>query len=513
MKSALSPTSKRPLLLGAARQMSRLHRWLGTAMCFLFALWFGTGVIMMYVPFPSLGEQARIAAMPPLDLEGLRVAPSRAAQGAAGVPVEGLRLAGVLGQPRYLLSLADGRMLALSGADATLAPQLHADQARQVAEQFALHTALSVEGPFDYDQWVVHQRFDPARPFYRVSLADRAGTELYVSANLGLVLQRTTRFERGWNWVGAVVHWIYPTVLRKSEYAWDQVVWWLAMAGVVTALAGFGLGIVRLVNQRRVRRVGVSPFRGWLRWHHILGLCAGTFVLTWIFSGWLSMDHGRLFSRDQAGQERSARMRGIGLEDAVRGLTPETIRALGGVRELEFLAIGGHAFVARHGGADSLHPLIPLQAGSALPAIGAIPDALLLSAARQAWAPAKAIDIARIAPDDAYGHTRSDPLPATARRIRIDDAGATWVHVDVLSGRIISLMDRSRRGYRWLFTGLHTFDFPLLNKAGTLWQVLMLCALALGFGLSVSALVLGVRRIGKSFKPWLQPHTITKEIQ
>jgi len=33
--------------------------------------------------------------------------------------------------------------------------------------------------------------------------------------------------------------------------------------------------------------------------HHILGLFAATFVLMWIFSGWLSMDHGLLFSRGQ----------------------------------------------------------------------------------------------------------------------------------------------------------------------------------------------------------------------
>ncbi|HEV7815846.1 MAG TPA: PepSY domain-containing protein [Janthinobacterium sp.] len=510
----MSPTFKRPpLLLGAARQFSRLHRWLGTAVCLMFALWFGTGVIMMYVPFPSLSEPARLAATAPLDLSALAVAPSGAAQAAADVPLAGLRLVAVLGQPRYLLTLADGRMLAISGTDAGPAPPLEVETARRVAEQFAQLPAAAVDGPFDYDQWVVHQRFDPARPFFRVSLGDRAGTELYVSARLGQVLQRTTRFERGWNWVGAVVHWIYPTVLRKSEYAWDQVVWWLALIGIVAALAGFGLGIVRLLNQCRSGRGGLSPFRGWLRWHHILGLCAGTFVLTWIFSGWLSMDHGRLFSRDQAEPERNARMRGIDLATAVRGLTPETIRTLGPARELEFLAVGGQALIAVRGGADSRYPLRPLQRGALGAAIGAVPDQLLLAAARQAWAPVPALDIATIAADDAYGHTRSDPLPPSARRIRLDDADATWVHVDATSGRIISLMDHSRRVYRWLFTGLHTFDFPLLNRAGPLWQVLMICALALGFCLSVSAVVLGGRRIGKSFKPWLRPRSITKEIQ
>ena len=68
----------------------------------------------------------------------------------------------------------------------------------------------------EYDQWIVHQRFDPYRPFYRVRLNDDATTDLYVSARTGEVLQRTRFSERAWNWSGAVIHWIYFTPLRKS---------------------------------------------------------------------------------------------------------------------------------------------------------------------------------------------------------------------------------------------------------------------------------------------------------
>src|SRR5262249_47343743 len=48
----------------------------------------------------------------------------------------------------------------------------------------------------------------------------------------------------------------------------------------------------------REGRLG-SPYRGWHALHHVIGLIAMVFVLTWIISGWLSMDHGRLFSRGQ----------------------------------------------------------------------------------------------------------------------------------------------------------------------------------------------------------------------
>lgn len=495
MKSVLSATSsKAPLLRRPARQLSRLHRWLGTGFCLLFALWFGTGFVMMYVPFPALGDGERVAASAPVPLAAVTVAPATAVR---GLPVQRLRLVDVLGRPRYLATLDDGRVLSLAADVGGAPPPLDAAAAKQLAEQFTHQPARAVSGPFNYDQWVVHHRFDPARPFYKIALGDAAGTEVYVSAGLGQVLQRTTRFERGWNWVGAVVHWMYPTVLRKNSWAWDQTVWWLALGGIVVAAAGYGVGVVRLLNHRRAGRPGVSAFRGWLRWHHVLGLTGGLFALTWVFSGWLSMDHGRLFSLDQANAGHAARFRGASLASAMADLTPETLRTLGTAREIEFLAVGGQPFVIQRGAADAAYRLTPLSAGNPQPPLPRLPDGLLMQAVAAAWAPTPVRDIAAIAADDVYSHTRSDPLPASARRVRLDDAASTWVHVDTKSGQIISQMDDSRRLYRWLFNGLHNFDFPFLSGAGPLRQALMLAALAAGLALSVSALVLAARRLAR----------------
>ncbi|USX27001.1 hypothetical protein NHH73_01490 [Oxalobacteraceae bacterium OTU3CINTB1] len=491
-------SSKAPLLRRPARQLSRLHRWLGTGFCLLFALWFGTGFVMMYLPFPSLGEGERVAASAPVALAAVDIAPAKAAQGLPGLSVLRLRLVDVLGRPRYLATLDDGRVLAIAADDGATPRPLSAAEAKLLAERFAGHPAQAVGGPFAYDQWVVHHRFDAARPFYKIALGDTAGTELYVSAGLGQVLQRTTRFERGWNWVGAVVHWMYPTVLRKNSWAWDQTVWWLALGGIVVAAAGYGVGVVRLLNQRRAGRPGISAFRGWLRWHHVLGLTGGLFALTWVFSGWLSMDHGRLFSLDQANAGHAARFRGAPLAPAMADLTPETLRTMGTAREIEFLAVGGKPFVVQRGAPDAAYRLIPLAGGKPQTPLAQLPDALLMQAVAAAWAPTPVRDIAAIGADDAYGHTRSDALPASARRVRLDDAGSTWVHVDARSGQIISQMDDSRRLYRWLFNGLHSFDFPFLRGSGPLRQALMLAALAAGLALSVSALVLAARRLARS---------------
>jgi uncharacterized iron-regulated membrane protein len=42
------------------RTLVLLHRWLGIAFCLLFAMWFATGMVMHFVPFPALTEAERV---------------------------------------------------------------------------------------------------------------------------------------------------------------------------------------------------------------------------------------------------------------------------------------------------------------------------------------------------------------------------------------------------------------------------------------------------------------------
>ncbi len=74
--------------------------------------------------------------------------------------------------------------------------------------------------------------------------------------------------------------------------AWGRLLWWLSLVALIGASAGAVIGMLRLGAEGS--RFS-SPYRGWQEWHHWLGLCCMLFVLTWIFSGWLSMDGGHCF--------------------------------------------------------------------------------------------------------------------------------------------------------------------------------------------------------------------------
>ena len=59
---ALGKAGRRWLLLG--------HRWLGIVLCLFMALWFLSGVVMMYVGYPKLGTAERLQTLPPLASAG-----------------------------------------------------------------------------------------------------------------------------------------------------------------------------------------------------------------------------------------------------------------------------------------------------------------------------------------------------------------------------------------------------------------------------------------------------------
>jgi hypothetical protein len=378
----------------------------------------------------------------------------------------------------------------------TLTP-VSEDIARAVAERFSGQRAAHIDGPFDYDQWTVHARYDPYRPFYRLDMDDTSGTSVYVSVRSGEVIQRTRRMERAWNWVGAVVHWLNPTILRKNEAVWHRTMWSLALSGIVLAFAGIWLGIIRYVNLKRLKRPGLSPFTGWLRWHHSMGLFAAAIVLNWISSGWLSLDRGTLFSRDQPTVSQLQRLRGISLADAARSFPVQKLRELGNPREIEITALGGHPILVVRDSDPHSSEVVTVDDSGAFEASAVIPDSVIFSAVRSAWSPVGVVGIHAIAESDVY-RVRSNPLPDTARRVVLDDPAQTWIQIDAASGQVISILDTSRRVYRWIVDGAHNLDFPIFDKAGPLRHVLILIATTTGFVFSCSGVVIGVKRLGRA---------------
>lgn len=477
-------------------QLVTVHRWLGVVLCLFIAAWFASGAVLIYVPFPSLSAGDRLDRASDVDTSRLALAPVDAIRATrVSQPIDRIRLIARDGRPLYVVQSRGEAVSAVWADDGSAAALQTQEEVRKITADFAGRSAGRIDGPLDYDQWIVHQGFDRERPYFRAQVDDAAGTVLYVSQRSGEVLQRTHRAERAWNYVGAVVHWIYPTVLRRHWAAWDQFVWWLSLVGIAVALIGLWLGIDRMLIALRSRARKLTLFRGWMKWHHLLGLAAGLFVFTWIFSGWLSMDHGRIFSWPDPTAPQIDRFRGITLSQAAGNASVQFIQGLGSFRELEIKAVAGSAIAVL--GTGSNQRIYDLPTGQPF-AADVLPRPLILAAVQQGWPEFNVRSVEAMASDDAYRQLRQSALPASTVRVKLNDPDSTWVHVDAASGEIVSVMDRGRRIYRWIYHGLHSLDFPGLVDHRPLWDFVVLSLLAAGFSFSLTGAFLGMRRLKRS---------------
>jgi hypothetical protein len=257
---------------------------------------------------------------------------------------------------------------------------------------------------------------------------------------------------------------------------------------------GAWLGIVRYVNLKRSGRPGLSPFAGWLRWHHTIGLFAAVIALNWITSGWLSLDRGAFFSSGEPTRRQVEQLRGMTLAQASDAFARLDSAMLSGAREIEVTALGGRPLLIVRGRSPASSRVIAVDAAGGVVSWSVIPDALLASAIRSAWSPADVHAIDAIAADDPY-RLRTTPWPVTTRRAVLNDAGETWIQIDAASGQIVAVMDPSRRLYRWIVAGPHNLDFPIFNQADPMRRILILIATAIGFVFSSTGVVLAAKRV------------------
>jgi uncharacterized iron-regulated membrane protein len=491
------------------RWLYLLHRWLGIALCLVMALWFLSGMVMLYVGYPKLTAEEQAAGLPPLALEQCCV-PLAEAVAAAGGPQAApapWRLSSVAGEPRYLFG--DGRRAALA-VDARSGQRIRAvseAQALAAASHFAGGAAAEYQGLVQEDAWTHSRALDAHRPLHRVAVADEARRWLYVSSVTGEVVRDATLTERRWGWLGAWLHWLYIFRGGALDAAWAQIVIWLSVAGGVLALSGLVVGLWRWRFSGHYKSGSRSPYReSWMRWHHLLGLVGGSLALTWVLSGLFSMNPWKVFEAPGPAPDRRAYAGGALQAQAGPEVGPVlaalAARGEAAPRWLEWRRVDGQQFLLAQSPTG----------GRALAADGTTrppwSEAALAQAAQRLLPEVPLASREWLHKYDRYyygreAHTmtgqRERPLPVL--RLRFDDAQAHWVTLDPATGAILQLSNRHQRVERWLFAFLHSFDLPILLAARPAWDAWMLGFSATGLALCLSGVVLGWRRLRGPRRP------------
>jgi hypothetical protein len=504
------------------RQLYLLHRWVGIALCLFFALWFVSGFFMMYVGFPELTKGERLAGSMPLDFSTAHLDPAAAVTklkwrdfttrgtqsriervevgeplGDIGTP-RAVRVSMIQGRPAYVVHPENGAQPRVVFADdGSVLREVTAESGRAAVADFARRSGLPIgsttngfEGRVHVDQWSVSGALDEHRPLLLYALNDDAGTVLYVSSRTGEVVRDTRRLERALNVCGAVIHWIYPTLIRKHPLVWEWVVDILASVGVALAISGLWIGWLRWNRRARPGKLQV-PYRGLMRWHYFSGAIFGVVTVTWMFSGLLSMNPLNIDPPRRPETNQT-------LVYAGKPLTLEDFRlpAAGfgeGARDAILQHYAGQAFFRVTDKEGRTRLLAANEAASALPN----PEAMIARA--PLLLPEAEVISAEVltAYDDYYysrrPERRANPLPIV--RVRFDDPRGTWFHLDPVAGQIVERSTRANRVIRWLYNGLHSFDIWWLWQRRPLWDIVVIVFSLGGAVLSMIGVVIGWRRL------------------
>ena len=481
------------------RLLFLLHRYLGIALCLVVVAWCVSGLVMKYVQYPEVTEVEEVRGLTPLSLADCCVWPDDfsdievdrfSVEMLGGAPV--VRLAA--GRGTYTLDLSDGSYL--DGFDDAQAQRFATDAVRALG----LGDGARLIGLIDRDQWTVNGAFNAHRPLYLFAADDPAGTELYISSYTGAVVQMTTSFERIGNWVGSVVHWFYPTVIRQHVVAMSNTIIWTTILGLFLTVIGLYIGIKQLKRRRSGRW---SPYRGFALWHHYAGLVFGILTLTWLFSGLLSLNpwgafESRSFAPDvarlRAMDMRLADTRATLAHVATADLPAGTVRLVGEPfdGEVRVTAWSEAGDRTRLDASLAARPLTTPELERAATRLR--PDATI---AEQGW----------LREEDAYYYSHHDERALPVYRVMFTDGERAYL--DATTGQLAYAVDASRRGSRWLFLALHRGDFAAIVRARPVWDIMMwVLMLGVTAGAATGAW-LGVERIARFLRRLAQRRSRT----
>jgi hypothetical protein len=538
------------------------HRWLGIAGGVLFVAWFFSGVVMMYARMPGMANEERLARAAALDLSTATVSPIDAARAAflvdedassraeltrpgtettaqklaAEISVDRVKVGMIGNRPAYRFGTGRNETIVFADTAAIFEP-IGRDEAEVIARRYApgYSGLVRYDGYVtEPDQWTLQAR--GLMPMHRFALDDADDTRLYVSAQSGDVVLRTTARERFWAYLGPVTHWVYFTPLRRNGPLWSEFIIWSSLIGCVMCVTGLVWGLWRYSpgSRFRLKRVpSQSPYSGMLKWHHYAGLLFGVITTTWTYSGLLSMGPFNWFSSPGiTAAQRDVftggplRLESITLDDvraatAAIGASFET-RDEDSLKELEIMQFRGEPFWLGYRAPSSqeaaqwMHtgllpraprPRLEQRYVSAVnPESGTFArfdeprfgDGTLLELARAAM-PDVAVDNASWLNEyDAHYYDLRGARPLPVLRVQYADADRTWLYVDPARGAIVQRTDDTRRLRRWLYQGLHSLDFPALYYKRPLWDIVVIGLSIGGIALSATTLLPAWRRLRRN---------------
>lgn len=466
------------------------HRWIGIAACLLCTIWCLSGIVLIYVVQPHLTEKEYVAGLNPIDWGQVHLDPTAALRAAQlqRFPAE-MRLEMQRQRPVYRMTDWKGVAHVVSAVEGSPIGSVDASAALEIARAFAHSNKPTWLKTVVSDRWTYKAAFDKTRPFQLIALNDRDDRQLYVSARTGTLVLDTTKGDRFWSWFARVPHLIELPFERSSAAPWRQFLLWSTGLSSVLAFSGLWLGFTRLSLVKRYGGGRVTPFRGWLLWHHILGLIGGLTLLTWITTAFIYLKPNHLLERPAlptTAMQRYIEHTGadfpLRLDQLIAAAPKNTVSA-----GFTWLAGQPLTYITDVSGRTT-------TADGATGSPMSLNDQQLLHAARRLVPGAPVIKAERRTTPDRYWHSfKGNFRKLPMFRVEFGDPDKTWLHLDATTGALMGTMQEPDRTYFLAFNEIHKFDYYSVREPGR--QILVWFLMLMGTGISTTGVVVGFKHL------------------
>lgn len=350
---------------------------------------------------------------------------------------------------------------------------------------------------YKLDQWIPFGRLKKDMPIYKLHFSDKQKHELYISSKSGEALQFTNKNSRFWAWIGAIPHWVYFTSLRQNAKLWSNTIIVLCIAGIVMCITGIILGFRSYIIQYKKRKKLKSPYKKSLyKWHHIWGFFFGLFVLTFIFSGmmslvsvpdWIVKTHDKTLARKIMMNSSVIPNKYILNCNKILQAYPEKIKSI------EWDSFGDI-------------PLYKIIVDDRIVVLNASADSIKLLELKEQDVRHRFekihkcdVKISWMTKYDNYYLSRKKELPLPVFKIEVDDADQSVSYVDPQTGST-RYYNKNFRANKWTYGALHSYNIKLLTDRPWLWNIVMWVTMIGGTIVSFTGLFLALKYIKRKIK-------------
>lgn len=454
-------------------------------------MWFVSGLVLIYHSFPHISKQTRYEkqeCLPSLKTD-IKDMFSRASD---KIETEGFTISQFQGQTLFSFK-EKGKSFSIC-VDSTQQPKII--EHTSIAQRWINATVLKIDTLFEREQWIMYSSYKRKMPIYKYYFDDDEKHQAYIASKTGKVLQLTNKSERFWAYCGAIPHKLYFPFLRKHTRAWINTFTVFGIIIFIACMAGMYIG-VSLVYKRykRTRKIGSPYTKPLYYWHHLCGLVFGVFLITWAFSGGISLQKIPKSIVETYGDFKinNSTVRGdiLSLDKYVLDYR-NVFRSFDDVKEIVWTHYKNVPIYSVVYG----DKITFVDASSSVLKQLYLEEDVVLKSVCDIHGKSTEYDISLLESYDDYYLSLNNDLPLPVYKIEFKDRDDSIYYVNPKTGKY-KYLNRNKKLKKFLFSGLHYFKLKCFVDNHILWTICIWFLCLGGIIVSFTGLCLSVKRIRK----------------